>query len=138
MSDACVDTGRRVYTELDVAQKKALKGWVRGGRLLALTVVPCPHGIPQHYHLVPVNEELIKPVMDEGELARVIQPTNDLHDVRAAGRRKYPPGFEFVVECYVPTEVAKNGRAFYWGRAGRDWTTVCVAAADVERVEEGD
>lgn len=136
MTNACGETGRRIYVDLEVAQKLALEGWVRGGRRLAVTVVACPYSTPEHYHLVPVNEELIKLVLDEGELARVVRTTHDLHDVRAVGRRKYLPGFEFVVEAYVPAEVAKNGQAFYWGRARRGGKDVCVAAVDVEQVEE--
>jgi hypothetical protein len=137
VTNACGETGRRIYADLDVAQKRALEGWARGGRRLAVIVVPCPNSTPEHYHLVPVNEELIKTVMDEGSLARVVRTTNDLFDTRAAGRRRYLPGFEFIVDDYVPAEVAKNGIPFYWGRARLSGEDVCVAAVDVEQIEEG-
>jgi hypothetical protein len=142
MSKACGTTGRVIYTERKVADRAALKGWVRGGRKLALTVHPCGHSTGRpHYHLVPVNEELIREnlnVMEEGALARVVNPTNDLSDMRITGIRRYMPGFEFVVEDYVPADVAKDGVAFYWGSAEGGGNNVCVAAADVEQVKSAE
>jgi hypothetical protein len=138
VSNTCGTTGRVIYAEKKVAQRAALRGWVRGGRKLALTARPCEHSTSTHYHLVPVDEELIRvnlDVMDEGALARVVNATNDLSTPKTVGIRRYPPGFEFVVEDYVPADVARDGVAFYWGSAGGGGNNVCVVAADVEQVK---
>jgi len=138
MSKTCGTTGRVIYTERKVADRAALKGWVRGGRKLALTVKVCPDR--PHYHLVPVNEEVIRAnleILEEGDLARVVNATDDLSGTRLLGSRHYPPGFEFVVEDYTPPEVARKGVAFYWGRTG-DGGLVCIPARDVEQVQSAE
>lgn len=133
----CDKTGRVIYIEEKVAHRTALRGWVRGGKPLALRVRTCPFGEGRkHFHLVPHGEDLVREnldVMEEGALARVVNATNDLSDARITGIRRYPPGFEFVVEDYVSAEVAKDGRAFYWGSVGEGGNNVCVLAADVEQ-----
>lgn len=141
MSKTCGKTGRVIYTDQRVAHQVALRGWVKGGRKLVLTVKACMHSTSKHYHLVPIDEDLIRKnlhAMDEGALARVVNPTNDLSDARITGIRRYMPGFEFVVEDYVPADVAKDGQAFYWGSAEGGGNNICVLAVDVEQVKSAE
>lgn len=73
--------------------------------------------------------------MKRGALARTITGTNDL----ATLNRRYPPGFEFEVEDYVPDgEINGEPAVFYWGNANGGCNNVCVLAADVEQVKSAE
>lgn len=73
--------------------------------------------------------------MKRGALARVIRGTTDLS---VLGRR-YPPGFEFEVEDYVPDgEINGEPAVFYWGNAHGGMNNVCVLAADVEQAKSAE
>lgn len=77
---------------------------------------------------------MIEP-MKRGALARVIRGTTDLS---VLGRR-YPPGFEFEVEDYVPDgEINGEPAVFYWGNAHGGMNNVCVLAADVEQAKSAE
>jgi hypothetical protein len=74
--------------------------------------------------------------MKRGALARTTRGTNDLASPSHFGLRRYPPGFEFEVEDYVPDgEIDGKPAVFYWGNARGGCNNVCVLAADVEQVK---
>jgi hypothetical protein len=73
--------------------------------------------------------------MKRGALARTVTGTNDL----ATLNRRYPPGFEFEVEDYVPDgEINGEPAVFYWGNAHGGMGNVCVLAADVEQAKSAE
>lgn len=73
--------------------------------------------------------------MKRGALARTIRGTTDL----ATLGRRYPPGFEFEVEDYVPDgEISGEPAVFYWGNAHGGMNNVCVLAADVEQAKSAE
>jgi hypothetical protein len=73
--------------------------------------------------------------MKRGALARTVTGTNDL----ATLNRRYPPGFEFEVEDYVPDgEINGKLTVFYWGNAHGGMNNVCVLAADVEQAKSAE
>jgi hypothetical protein len=79
--------------------------------------------------------------MKRGALARTIRGTNDLcKPARDVCRfRRYPPGFEFEVEDYVPDgEVGGKPAVFYWGNANGGMNNVCVLAEDVEQAKSAE
>lgn len=68
------------------------------------------------------------PTLTEGSLARAVR------DTQLSDHRRYPEGFTFVVEDYVPASEAGDGVAFYWGSANGGMNNVCMNASDVELV----
>lgn len=77
--------------------------------------------------------------MKRGALARTIRVTTDLASPAAFGIRRYPPGFEFEVEDYVPDgEINGEPAVFYWGNVHGGANNVCVLADDVEQVKSAE
>lgn len=75
--------------------------------------------------------------MEYGALARVVTEADDLATGRP-GRRTYPPGFEFVVEDFVPAEESEDKRPFYWGSAHGGFSNVAVYAEHVEQAKSAE